>query len=273
MRIFSDDITTAVGEMNILESIDQEWGDDFLERLRSRPGLSGASPPFPVSLTHSDVVEIRGNSGSGKSLLLSHLICKVLTPVNEGGCGAAVLLLNLDHKIKVSDLHRLLTSQGKTDEAAKACLSNLFLMSAYDAESYNLCIAQLPSVLRKYRNISLVAIDSAGAFFHSERIYRDLFLERFAAKRIQRVSKVIEKFHVSLVYTVQPFAKKVRVNDEDPNNDPEERRDNASEITHKVSLGNQQEREGAIMEIESEGEEVKFRYVISNFSDIHVSQV
>lgn len=273
MPLFSDDVTTAVVKMNILESIDQEWGEDFLERLRSRPGLTGASPPFPVTLTHNDVVEIRGASGSGKSLLLSHLICKVLTPVSEGGCGAGVLLLNLDHKIKVSDLHRLLTSQRKTDEAAKNCLSNLFVMSAFDAATYNLCIAQLPSVLRKYRNISLVAIDSAGAFFHSERVYKDIFFDRFAAKRIQRVSKVIEKFHVSLVYTLQPFAKKVRVNNEDPNNEPEERRDYVSIVTHKVSLGNQQEREGAMMEIESEGEDVKFRYVISNFSDIHVSKL
>ena len=146
-------------------------------------------------------------------------------------------------------------------------------MSAFDAATYNLCIAQLPSVLRKYRNISLVAIDSAGAFFHSERVYKDIFFDRFAAKRIQRVSKVIEKFHVSLVYTLQPFAKKVRVNNEDPNNEPEERRDYVSIVTHKVSLGNQQEREGAMMEIESEGEDVKFRYVIGNFSDIHVSKL
>ena len=270
LRIFSDVVTAAIVKMNILESIDQEWGEDFLERLRSRPGLSGASPPFPVTLAHNDVVEIRGESGSGKSLLLSHLICKVLTPVSEGGCGAGVILLNLDHKIKVSDLLRLLTSQTKTEEAAKACLSNLFLMSAFDAASYNLCVSQLPSVLRKYRNISLVAIDSAGAFFHSERIYKDIFLERFAAKRIQRVSKVIEKFHVSLVYTLQPFAKKVRVNDEDPNNEPEERRDNALEVTHRVILGNQQEREGATMEIDSEGEEVKLRYVINSFRDIQI---
>ena len=121
-----------------------------------------------------------------------------------------------------------------------------------------------------------MAIDSAGAFFHSERVYKDIFFDRFAAKRIQRVSKVIEKFHVSLVYTLQPFAKKVRVNNEDANNEPEERRDYVSivsVVTHKVSLGNKQEREGAMMEIESEGEDVKFRYVISNFSDIHVSKL
>ena len=270
LRVFSDVITAAIVKMNILESIDQEWGEDFLERLRSRPNLTGASPPFPVTLAHNDAVEVRGESGSGKSLLLSHLICKVLTPVSEGGCGAGVLLLNLDHKIKVSDLHQLLTSQVKSDEVAKACLSRLFLMSAYDTMSYDNCVAQVPSILRKYRNISLVAIDSAGAFFHSERIYKDIFHERFVAKRIQRALKAIEKFHVSLVYTLQPFAKKVRVNDEDPNNEPEERRDIAMEVKHRVRLGTQQEREGAIMEVESEREVMKLRYVIRSFRNIQI---
>ena len=257
--------------MDILESIDQEWGDDYLERLRSRPGLAGASPPFPVSLAHGDVVEIRGESGSGKSLLLAHLICSVLTPVNEGGCGAGVLLLDLDHKIKVGDIQRLLTSQSKSEEAAKTCLSNLFLLSAYNAASYDLCVAQLPSVLRKYRNISLVAIDSAGAFYHSERIHKDISFERFAAKRVQRLSKAIEKIHVSLVFTLQPW-RRSRTVEEEPN-EPEERRDIVTEITHQVNLGNQQEREGAMMEIESEGEERKLRYVISSFSDMKLSKL
>ena len=117
-----------------------------------------------------------------------------------------------------------------------------------------------------------MAIDSAGAFYHSERLHQDISFERFAAKRVQRVSKAIEKFHVSLVYTLQPFAKKVRVNDEEPN-EPEERRDIVSEITHQVNLGNQQEGEGAMIEIESEGEERKLSYVISSLSDIKLSEL
>ena len=253
--------------MNVLEEIDQEWGEDFLERLRSRPDLSGASPPFPVSMSHGDLVEIRGDSGSGKSLLLLHLICKVLTPVNDGGCGAGVLLLDLDHKIKVSDLHRLITSQGKSGEAAKACLSNLFVMSGYDAGSNDLCVYQLQRILRKHRNISLVAVDSAGAFFHAERLDRDIFFEKFAAKRIQRIAKTLEKFHVSLVYTLQPFAKKASVNDGDTGDTEEQWDGSGSVITHKLSL------KGDIMQIESKEEELKLRYVINNFSDINLSQL
>lgn len=60
--------------------------------------------------------------------------------------------------------------------------------------------------------------------------------------------------------------------EEEPN-EPEERRDIVSEITHQVNLGNQQEREGAMMEIESEGEERKLRYVISSFSDMKLSEL
>ncbi len=229
--------------MNILTEIEQETGEEFLERVLRRPGLCGLLRPRPLprDLTGSDVVEIRGDSGAGKTLLLEHLICEAILPKATGGCEAGVLLVDVDHKIKSADLQALLEAKlggAYNDEVVEACLERLLILSAFDAESFALGVLQIPAVLKANKNISLVAVDSIGGHFHASRLdAKGAFLsfERFTRRRVKLMKSQMAKFPACvLIYTLQPFGKDKTVEESNAADTDGEWR--SSGITFRVQL-------------------------------------
>jgi hypothetical protein len=247
---------------------DHEIGEEFQERMLSRPDLSRLAP-FPCGLYGSDVVEVRGDGGAGKSLFLCHLICRALMPMEVGGCEAEVLLIDLDHKIKVCDLHHLLCQRlnGRQSDVDD-CLERLLVMPVYDADSFSLCVMQLPTLLKSRRNVSMVAIDSIGAHFHTERLSfskrRPLFFESFTKKRLKSVLTQLNKFQVCLVYTVQPFARRTT----------DDKRDDSDRVwpgslTHRVTITKDDRARKLVLDTRTQ-HKYTFDYVIRDFCDVQV---
>lgn len=103
-------------------------------RLQKRPRLVNLHSlllPAPVMEDRS-IVEIHGGTGSGKSVLMTHLIAQCILDVDCGGCGGSAVFIDLDHKFDIDRLHRVLSCalKGKrayedVHGAVHVCLSRL----------------------------------------------------------------------------------------------------------------------------------------------------
>eukprot|EP00041_Stephanoeca_diplocostata_P023765 m.590662 g.590662 ORF g.590662 m.590662 type:complete len:121 (+) comp22377_c0_seq22:304-666(+) len=90
-----------------------EWGDictgetgkQLLRRRKTIVPLGNLGiPVFSRGIKTSDIVELFGSDGSGKTELAMHATVTCVIPKQYGGVGAEVLWLDMDYKFSV---HRL----------------------------------------------------------------------------------------------------------------------------------------------------------------------
>lgn len=87
-----------------------ESGLQLLARLVNRPDVSHIEPELfsNSDLKPRDVIELRGGPGSGKTLMVTHLLAKCILSREYGGTGAGAILINTDHHFQLTRLVAIL---------------------------------------------------------------------------------------------------------------------------------------------------------------------
>lgn len=202
-----------------------ESGAQLVARIQSRfrPPLSKLLPeiitnhgPFP-----SEIIEISGKSNVGKSMLLLELIAKTIIPIEHGGKGAFVILIDLASNFQMFSLfgvlekhilhHKMITSAStdtedlqqatnNVQEIIHIALTNLIIFNCYTGNDFDRVMYQVDELLATNNGISLIAIESLGNFYWNdtpERTRMDYHLRG----SLEIIKKLLDKYQVTLAYT------------------------------------------------------------------------
>lgn len=202
-----------------------ESGAQLVARIQSkfRPSLAKLLPeiitnhgPFP-----SDIIEISGKSNVGKSMLLLELVAKTIIPIDHGGKGAFVILIDLSSDFHMFTLfavlekhilHYKMITAASTDtedlqqattnvpDIIHIALANLIIFNCYTGKDFDRVMYQAGELLATNNGISLIAIESLGNFYWSDtapRTRMDYHLRRF----LEIFKRLLDKYLVTLAYT------------------------------------------------------------------------
>lgn len=190
---------------------------------KPRPPIDNLFPELFNKFSNSDIVEIVGDSNTGKSFFVIELIARIILPIEHGGKDASVVLINTDHKFSITKLveimHKFINFNKETSanlneslensqaiDVIKSSLVKLNIMKCYNEPQLENSIAQLDGLLGSNSNIVMILIDSISTFYYTKaqelakiemRVSMDGYLKNYYLK----LKKYVEEFNVSIVYT------------------------------------------------------------------------
>lgn len=208
--------------------ISSECGVKLLSRLQSkkRPSIVSLSPEIIPSFgpKPGEILEISGECGTGKTILLMDLIAQTIIPTEYGGKGASVIVIDTNSNFHVPFLlpriiekhviHNRTSICPSTDtEDLKAVTDNvenivldamkkMLLFKCYSATDYELTLLFCTNHLTTNSSVSMIVIDSISTFYWSEfsdehKIRMDTYLRR----RIKELQKLTDEFKIVAIYT------------------------------------------------------------------------
>lgn len=182
-----------------------ESGLQLLSRLDDRPLLTDfdkilfpSGGPFP-----KEVVEITGNTNTGKTILLTELIAKAILPLENGGHNAGVILLNTDHHFQimklVTALEKLAKDVNNISDVIQQSLKNLYILQCFDDVQFSVTIKRLDSILAENSNISMLALDSISAYYWSKQNL--IKIDTYYRNILKVLQNAVWEYKVTLFYT------------------------------------------------------------------------
>lgn len=163
----------------------------LLARLVAKPSLRSLDPVLlpDEGLKPGEVLEIYGESSSGKTQCLLHWLATCLLPaswneVTLGGLGIGVVFMDNDSRFSMIRLvgmmeARVATAMERSDQSVpseetmeemiKTCLENLKLVRCSSSLQFAMTLFSLESLLSNHSKISIIMIDSISAFFWIDR--------------------------------------------------------------------------------------------------------
>ncbi|XP_026481665.1 DNA repair protein XRCC2-like [Ctenocephalides felis] len=153
-----------------------ESGLQLLSRLDDRPLLNDFDTvlfpnggPFP-----KEIIEITGDSNTGKTLLLTEIIAKAILPVRHGGRNVGVILIDTDCHFQiiklVTALEKFATTQDEDiNDIIKESLVNFNILQCHDSMQLNVTIKRLDDILIQNTDVCILAMDNISSFYWSEQ--------------------------------------------------------------------------------------------------------
>lgn len=205
-----------------------ECGVKLLARLQSkkRPTIVSLSPeiipdngPKP-----GEIIEVNGEISTGKTIHLMELIAQAIIPIEFGGKGASVIVIDTNSNFHVPFLlpkiiekhvihNRTLACQSTDTEDLQVAtndvenivldaMKNILFFKCYSSTEYELTLLYCTNHLTTNTNISLIVVDSIASFYwndftHEQPIRMDTYLRR----RIQELRKLTDEFRIVAIYT------------------------------------------------------------------------
>ncbi|KAJ9582041.1 hypothetical protein L9F63_003624 [Diploptera punctata] len=223
-----------------------ESGLQLLARLSSRPDIHGLDEKlFSGGLHFGDVVEITGDIGSGKTLLITQLLAKCLLPksmfeIDIGGLGAGAIIINSDHHFQLLKLVSIMEStfeenqqldSSTIEKIIKTALANLIVLNCYDRVQLLVTFHSLDNILSSNKNISLIVVDSLSAFYWQDIVISGIHkMDFYLKKTLKTLQSCIQEHKIVIIYTKQAhFVSKI-------NFVPESSKSVLGNITHRVQL-------------------------------------
>lgn len=121
------------------------------------------------------VVEIEGNSGTGKTLMLMEIMAKVLLPDELGGKDGRVLYVETDCHFMIHQLEAvMLKLAGKCSDSqhlkisVHQALERFSLYQCYSGDDLLFTIAALKKLLTEDHNVALIALDSISTLYYRD---------------------------------------------------------------------------------------------------------
>lgn len=227
-----------------------ESGVQLLARVTdySKKPLEGLDEQlFPEGLGRKQTVEINGDPGSGKTLLLTQLIAACILPLEYNGLDIIVLLINADHHfqlrkltkimkkhLKISDKSEFLDDT-KTEEIIELSLKNLLIINCTNYHQFICHLYSLPSILSSNNKIGIVALDSISAFYWQAReTEKHLSLSSHTSNILKTIQQATFQFSVKTIFTKQAdFELKTRFMQNTINGES-----TLGEVNHRIHLSN-----------------------------------
>lgn len=214
---------------------DTECGVKLFTRLLSkkRPTIVNLSPEIIPSYgpKPGEVIEISGESGTGKTIHLMEFIAQSIIPIECGGKGASAIIIDTNSNFHVPLLmpkiiekhiihHRTLSCPSTDTEVLQTAVQHvedivfetmkkIKFFKCYSENEYELTMLYITNYLTTNTKVSLVAVDSIETFYWSEMLDREqleqkvnyIRKEDYLRKKMQELQKLATEFKMVAIYT------------------------------------------------------------------------
>ncbi|XP_049298265.1 DNA repair protein XRCC2 [Anopheles funestus] len=169
---------------------------------------------FPTDgLRPGELVEISGESNSGKSLLCHELIARIVLPANCGGLELGAVLIDCENSysevmlLSIMEKHiqnqaepalaRTLADPQQMERIQQTALKRLHLVVCYSLEQFEFSLLALPSLFVKHPEVTFVLIDSIATFYWTKCTAKNLIrqdtYQRAHCKTLRRLASKWKK--------------------------------------------------------------------------------
>lgn len=171
-----------------------------------------------------EIVEISGESGAGKTIHLLELIAQTIIPVEFGGKGASVIVIDTNSNFHVpfllpriiekhlihnrslvcpsTDTEDLAAAVHNVGDIALECMKKITFFKCYSGTEYDLTLLYCTNHLTKNTSFSLIVVDSIATFYWSEfSDEKPIRMDTYLRQRVQELRKLTDEFKVVAIYT------------------------------------------------------------------------
>lgn len=184
-----------------------ESGLQLLQRLRARPVIKNLMPLLSDELT-SEIIELIGNTSTGKTLFLTECIAKCITPQCFNGLNSGVVYIDLDGQFDVTKLVTIIKRliEDADEELIKSCLNKLTLINCYDSPTLFVTFQRLKLFLAEEYQVGLVILDSVSAnYWQDSKSGGEKYMDTYVEKIISSLKICVEDFKVPIIFTRQSY--------------------------------------------------------------------
>jgi DNA repair protein RadA len=173
--------------------------------MRCRTGSAEFDRIMGGGIETGVISEFIGEFGSGKTQICYTLSVLAQRPVEEGGLGGRVCVIDTEGTFLPERIKQIAEARGYD---AAEILSNVLIARAYNSDHQIMLVKNLPQVVQEH-DIKLVIVDSMIGHFRGEYIGRGTLAERQQkiAGVLGNLLRVAEAFNLSVVLTNQVQAK------------------------------------------------------------------
>lgn len=184
-----------------------ESGLQLLERLLARPLIKNLTPLLPDELT-SEIIEIIGDTSTGKTLFLTECIAKCVIPKKSNGLDTGVVYIDLDGQFNIDKLVKIIKRLVKNadENLVKSCLKKLTLINCYDSPTLYVTFQRLKLFLTEHSQVGLVIVDSVSANYWQDSISSgEKYMDTYVEKMMSSLKLCLKDFKVPIIFTRQSY--------------------------------------------------------------------
>uniref|UniRef100_A0A182JB64 AAA+ ATPase domain-containing protein n=1 Tax=Anopheles atroparvus TaxID=41427 RepID=A0A182JB64_ANOAO len=164
-----------------------------------------------------ELVQIHGESGSGKSLLLLELIARIILPGNCGGHETGAVFIDCENSFNrvllLSVMEKYILNLANPAVAGtltpqqiviiqRTALRRLLLVRCYSLEQFEFTLLALPEHFIKNNALSYVLIDSLATFYWNKCTEQNLVrMDTFLRAQCKTLRKLAEKWKKVVIFT------------------------------------------------------------------------
>lgn len=202
----------------------------LVHRIQSklRPSIENILPEIihkgPYS---SEIIEIYGDSNVGKSILLMEFIGQAIIPIDYGGKGASVIIIDLTANFQLSifpailekhilhhkmttatsaDTEDIHTDSGNIEQVIEMALKHLHIYHCFSTRELDQTLMSIDYLLSCEQNISLLAVESLGTFYWNDVSAKNpVRMETYLKNLLKNARKLVDKHRITFVYTRPAF--------------------------------------------------------------------
>jgi DNA repair protein RadA len=173
--------------------------------LRCSTGSSDLDRIMGGGIETGAITELIGEFASGKTQICYTLAVLAHRPVEEGGLGGKVCVIDTEGTFLPERIVQIAEARGYDPQEA---LENILVARAYNSEHQIILVKTLPQVCQEH-DVKLVIVDSMIGHFRGEYIGRSNLPERQQklSSCLGNLLRVAEAFNLSVVLTNQVQAK------------------------------------------------------------------
>ncbi|XP_050524215.1 DNA repair protein XRCC2 [Daktulosphaira vitifoliae] len=198
-----------------------ESGLQLIARLKSRPVILNLSPLLPNNLTN-EIIEISGNTSTGKTLFLTECVAKCIIPQNYNGIDAGVIYIDLDGQFNISKLVDIINRiiKDANSELLNACLEKLTVINSCDSSTLYVTLQRLKIFLTEHSSVGLIILDSVSANYWQDSISGgEKYMDKYTEKMISTLKLCVQDFKIPIIFTKHGyFHSKLQVNSHEVQN-------------------------------------------------------
>ncbi|MBM3291794.1 DNA repair and recombination protein RadA [Candidatus Bathyarchaeota archaeon] len=173
--------------------------------LRCNTGSPDLNRILGGGIETAAITELIGEFGSGKTQLCFTLSVLAQLPVEQGGFGGKVCVIDTEGTFLPERIKQIAEARGLN---STEILNGVLVARAFNSEHQTLLIKNLPQVVQE-NNVKLVIVDSMIGHFRGEYIGRGTLSDRQQkiGACLAALLRVAEAFNLSIVLTNQVQAK------------------------------------------------------------------
>lgn len=189
---------------------------ELLRQIASqrRPNLVNLDPQIfakNVGPLPGEVIEIIGDSNTGKTMLLTELIARAILPTKFGGQQTNVVLLETEVNYQLFNLvsimerivreHHPDCAEAEMLEIIYGSLVNLQTLTCYTRDDLDMAISSLESMFLQNTQISMLVLDSITTFYWQDGTGRLPSISQHTKELLDRLRKVTDTHGAVMAYT------------------------------------------------------------------------